>query len=164
MQNCCPQHSEPLESYLDTVKQAGGRITPLVHAIIQIMWESEKAYPLQEFQNQLVQRMGYGGSLSTIYRMVHRLSTMGVLSSMQRQDGEVVYFVCKHQTGHHHHFLCTQCAKIQDAPICKGKEYQEFLLNRLGAHMTFHSLQFEGLCAECAKHHKNHAESKVHKD
>ncbi|HSQ41529.1 MAG TPA: transcriptional repressor [Fibrobacteraceae bacterium] len=140
-----------LGDFLASVQQAGGRLTPVVRTIITQLYASEKAYPLQQFQGLIREKLGYEISLSTIYRMIQRLSRNGVLSSMQRQDGEVVYFLCKGSNKHHHHFLCTQCHKVQDAMICHEKFYQKFLTESLGAQMTYHAIQFEGLCQECQK-------------
>jgi Fe2+ or Zn2+ uptake regulation protein len=144
-------NADLLKSYLESIQKSGGRVTPLVRGILTLLIHSGKAYPLQEFRKLLHNKLNYTASLSTIYRMIHRLVQMGCLNSMQRQDGEMVYFVCQNTSGHHHHFLCTQCHKIQDVDICLSETYQKFLTDNLNAQMTYHAIQFEGYCKDCRK-------------
>lgn len=54
---------------------------------------------------------------------------------------------------HHHHVICTDCAKIADTHECDIDHKVSSILKKLKNFktITMHSLEFFGLCIDCAK-------------
>ena len=51
--------------------------------------------------------------------------------------------------GHHHHIICSQCAKVIEFEDCTLDVLTRELEQRLGVQLTGHLLEFYGLCADC---------------
>lgn len=51
--------------------------------------------------------------------------------------------------GHHHHIICSNCAKIIEFHDCGLEALSTELENRLGVQISGHLLEFYGECADC---------------
>jgi Fur family ferric uptake transcriptional regulator len=51
--------------------------------------------------------------------------------------------------GHHHHIICSNCARVIEFDECHLDDLTHELEARLGVKLTGHLLEFYGLCAEC---------------
>lgn len=87
-----------------------------------------------------------GLGLATVYRNLKALREDGAIEAVQL-PGESPRYEPAGQS-HHHHFQCTQCARVFDVHACpgdlKGLAPQGFQVQR-------HELTLYGLCADCAQ-------------
>jgi Fur family ferric uptake transcriptional regulator len=87
-----------------------------------------------------------GLGLATVYRNLKALLEDGAIEVVQL-PGESPRYEPAGQS-HHHHFQCTQCARVFDVHACpgdlKGLAPQGFQVHR-------HELTLYGLCADCAQ-------------
>jgi Fur family ferric uptake transcriptional regulator len=87
-----------------------------------------------------------GLGLATVYRNLKALREDGAIEVVQL-PGESPRYEPAGQS-HHHHFQCTQCARVFDVHACpgdlKGLAPQGFQVQR-------HELTLYGLCADCAQ-------------
>lgn len=87
---------------------------------------------------------GRGVNLSSVYRTVNLLHGLGIVHRVQLGDGSFRYELAEVFRGHHHHFVCEACGRIEDVPRCplEGTD--------LGAGVRTHRLELFGVCRECA--------------
>ena len=88
-------------------------------------------------------------NVSTVYRTLNTLTEKGILSRSVRQDGKAYYSLPKKD--HYHRLLCDLCGKVIPIETCPLSELEETLQAKTGFRITGHSLEFTGLCPECAE-------------
>lgn len=88
-------------------------------------------------------------NVSTVYRTLNTLTEKGILHRSVRQDGKAYYSLPKKD--HSHRLVCDCCGKVIPIATCPLSELEETLQNETGFHITGHSLEFTGLCPECAE-------------
>lgn len=87
-----------------------------------------------------------GLGLATVYRNLKALLEDGAIEAVQL-PGESPRYEPAGQS-HHHHFQCTQCARVFDVHACPG-DLQG--LAPQGFQVQRHELTLYGLCADCAQ-------------
>ena len=87
-----------------------------------------------------------GLGLATVYRNLKALLEDGAIEAVQL-PGESPRYEPAGQS-HHHHFQCTQCARVFDVHACPGD--LQGLAPR-GFQVQRHELTLYGLCADCAQ-------------
>ena len=87
-----------------------------------------------------------GLGLATVYRNLRALLEDGAIEAVQL-PGESPRYEPAGQS-HHHHFQCTQCARVFDVHACPG-DLQG--LAPQGFQVQRHELTLYGLCADCAQ-------------
>jgi Fur family transcriptional regulator, ferric uptake regulator len=95
--------------------------------------------------------------LTTVYRTLDVLSSLGMVYKFDFGDGRSRYELAEGPkgAGHHHHLVCTECKKVINYTDFIDEEIE--LLNRtekaLGKKYKFkitnHLIQFYGLCEAC---------------
>ena len=88
-------------------------------------------------------------NVSTVYRTLNTLTEKGFLIRSIRQDGKAYYSLPKKD--HYHRLVCDLCGKVIPIDTCPLSELEETLQEKTGFRITGHSLEFTGLCPECAK-------------
>ncbi len=136
--------------YLDILRQNGGRVTPIVSALLRCMHASEQVYSPQQLKDELSRILCCDVGFPTIYRALDRLMQCKLIHRMHRDDGQTMFFVCRHPANqHHHHFICTSCRKVFEIDMCMAHEYESHLSQHLEATITNHIIQLEGVCKAC---------------
>ncbi len=88
-------------------------------------------------------RNSAGLGLATVYRSIRSLLDDGWLSVVDVPGRNSLYEIAG--KGHHHHFSCTQCARVYEFEGCATVDAK---LPR-GFKATGHDLTLFGLCAAC---------------
>ena len=88
-------------------------------------------------------------NVSTVYRTLNTLTEKGILIRSVRQDGKAYYALPKKD--HHHRLVCDLCGKVIPIDTCPLSELEENLQEKTGFRITGHSLEFTGLCPDCAE-------------
>lgn len=144
--------SQTTDFLFKLLRQKGCRITPVVTAVINHLFITATVRTAQQLREQTSLLLGYEVSFPTIYRVLERLLTSGVICSMYRSDGLMRYYICRNpQCGEHHHFICSQCMRVQEIPVCFLDSFTEYVDKHLNATVDVHFIQLEGICAECRK-------------
>lgn len=137
------------DPYIARLKKHGNRITPKVRAVIELFLEHESILDPFEVQARL-QKQFKGVGLPTIYRILENLASSGILMTVASEDRQLRYFICRGiDHGHHHHFICRECGKVEEVNLCLMEEVSKYVKRRLKAKVESHFLQIEGLCSEC---------------
>lgn len=88
--------------------------------------------------------------LATIYRNMHTLERMGLVRRYDFGDGAARFELSPEDgEGHHHHLVCTRCARIVELDDCFLNDFQDQLARRHGYAQISHRMEFFGLCPNC---------------
>jgi Fur family ferric uptake transcriptional regulator len=142
-----------LDIYIARLKKHGHRVTPKVRATIELFLGCGCLLDPFEVQARL-QKQFHGIALPTIYRIMEKLAECGILVTAANVDRQLRYFICREiEAGHHHHFICRKCGKVEEVNLCLMEEVSKYVKRHLKAEVETHFLQIEGLCAKCSLHH-----------
>lgn len=104
------------------------------------------AHPCAEEIHELVRSHLPKISLGTVYRNLEILTALGEIQtlslcgSMMRFDGN---------PKKHYHIRCTQCGRIDDAPLAPLNQLENELYGATVYTIIGHRLEFIGLCPDC---------------
>src|SRR5262249_24747652 len=120
-------------------------------AVLQVLVAASAPLKVEAIHAGLGQRPGGRGiNLSSVYRTVNLLYALGMVRRGQLGDGPQRYELADDFRGHHHHFVCETCGRIEDVLRCplEGAD--------LGTGVRRHHLELFGLCRECAGRAEDH--------
>jgi Fur family ferric uptake transcriptional regulator len=93
--------------------------------------------------------------LATIYRATHLLEQMGMLKRFDFGDGAARFeLIAEGDDGHHHHLVCTQCAKVIEIKECALRKIDSLIAAANGFAAVTHRLEFFGICPRCQQDDK----------
>lgn len=92
---------------------------------------------------------------SSVYRNLTVLEEAGAVRRLSGADEFARYELAEQHTGHHHHLVCTSCGDVSDHTLPARVEEQLEAAERAVRRATgfrphAHSLEFVGICADCA--------------
>jgi len=87
-------------------------------------------------------------SKGTVYRNLQVLQEMGLVDELNL-NGTVSRFEVKQ--GNHCHFRCEKCGRVFDVDLQLNKELDRQVSDRTGFKISYHQLEFRGLCQQCEK-------------
>lgn len=139
------------ETYIKRLRAHGHRVTPKVRAVVELFLESGSVLGPFEVRDRLRRRFK-GLGLPTVYRILEALANCGILLTAPNEDRQLRYFICRGvEAGHHHHFICLKCGRVEEVNLCLIDEVERYVKRRLKATVQNHLLQIEGLCAKCTR-------------
>ena len=140
------------QSILIKLQRAGDRITPARSAIVEILAQSIAPLSAESIRAALAKRK-LPVNKTTVYREIEFLLSRGFVRSVHLDDCAKYYELVTDT--HHHHVVCTNCAKFVDVETGEIEEYLEKLEKKLAKKINFksvrHSLEFFGECLSCQK-------------
>ncbi len=119
-------------------------------AVLHVLVAAPTPLKVEEIHDRLGQWGGRGINLSSVYRTVNLLRGLRVVRRVQFGDGPQRYELAEDFRGHHHHFVCETCGRIEDVRRCPLEKAD------LGAGVRRHHLELFGLCRECARKAEGH--------
>lgn len=114
-------------------------------AVSRVLKETS-CHPTAEWVYKQVRREIPNISLGTVYRNLKSLNQEGKVlklelsGSLSRYDGN---------TRNHYHFRCERCGNISDVDEPVNSEFNERLAKKTGFRVSYHRLEFRGLCKDC---------------
>lgn len=108
---------------------------------------SERRYLSAAAIHRILRSLGAQVSLSTVYRTLDLLVSMGVASSRADDDGELTYVFCT--VAHHHHAICRKCGHVEEVDCAAMDAFAAVLREHHAFQLDEHSLEFYGRCARC---------------
>ncbi len=140
----CQQHTAEIKNKL---RQNKLKATPARLGLLDVFEHVKKPLSVGD----LAQKLGrLGVDKATLYRNVESLEALGLLKKI-RLSGRSEYYELASQT-HHHHLICKNCGRVSDIEGCKVVANNKNLLKKSGfAEISGHSLEFFGICNNCAK-------------
>jgi Fur family peroxide stress response transcriptional regulator len=114
-------------------------------SILRVVKETS-SHPTAEWVYEQVKRQIPNISLGTVYRNLKLLkqtgdiSELGAAGTLSRFDGN---------TQNHYHFRCEQCGRLFDVDEPINKTMDNRVAQKTGFIVTYHYLEFRGVCNDC---------------
>lgn len=131
------------------LRQLRFKVTPQRLEVMQCLGDEQSYLSADEVWNRIKPRLG-SISLPTVYRILDELAENGVITRIFRSDRKQYYFLCSNQ-GHHHHFVCDSCRRVEDINLCCLEGVAQEIARNSGGSVTSHILQINGLCGVCSE-------------
>lgn len=148
--------------WLGRLQCLGYRVTVPRQIILNILSKTDEHLSAEDVYLQAHKTYPRIG-LTTVYRTLELLERMGVVSKFDFGDNRSRYELIRgpEEGGHHHHLVCTNCARIIDytdfidEEVELLKKTEKGLSEKYKFKVTNHVIQFYGLCDQCQKAEKN---------
>ena len=131
---------------LSKVKERDFRLTPQRLAIIRILAASTDHPSVDDVYREVKTRFPTT-SIATVYKTIGLLKVLNEVLELGFPDGSNRYD--GNRPYPHPHAVCTKCGKIMDPEISTIDELSEEMKKKTGYTISFHRLDFFGLCPEC---------------
>ncbi|KAB1502422.1 transcriptional repressor [Corynebacterium sp. 320] len=125
----------------------GQRNTRQRRAVVEVLDTLTTFCSAQDIHQQLTDR-GHRVGLTTVYRTLQQLASMGAIDTLHDKSGETLYRSCITED-HHHHLVCTNCrttVEIDGGPV---EAWAEDTASRFGFQKSGHTAEIFGLCSNC---------------
>jgi Fur family ferric uptake transcriptional regulator len=134
----------------ETLHERGMRMTPQRQFVLDALLELGHATPEQICQH--VQRSTPTVNITTVYRTLELLESLGVVRHTHLGHGAPSYSVHEHQ---HVHLVCHLCGKVTEVPTDTMDELAGTLRALHGFRLDASHLALSGTCRECsAREHR----------
>lgn len=144
MRCCCHPDLEELTTRL---RRRDLKMTRPRRAVLAALQQQQRPVTIKEIYKEL--RPGEC-DLASVYRSIRTLERAGVVKGFQIGDGAPRYeLLAEGDDGHHHHLICTRCARVTEIGECELEEIETRLAESMGFRAITHRLEFFGLCPEC---------------
>ena len=131
---------------LDKLKGRDFRLTPQRLVILTILAGSEEHPSVDEIYAEV--RIKFPTtSIATVYKTIALLKELNEVLELGFPDGSNRYD--GNRPYPHPHAICTNCRKILDPEIASVDQLSEEMKNKTGYTISFHRLDFFGLCPDC---------------
>ena len=88
-------------------------------------------------------------SISTIYRIIDKLSELNVVRVAATLDDNKARYELVREN-HHHYMICKKCKKMIPINICPLEELEHKIADEAGFTITGHKFELYGECKDCA--------------
>jgi Fur family transcriptional regulator, ferric uptake regulator len=93
-------------------------------------------------------------SLSTVYRTLELLESLGVITHTHLGHGALTYAPASHDD--HIHLVCRRCGAVMEADVTQARALAAEVHERYGFATDVNHLALDGVCAGCAGHEHDH--------
>jgi Fur family ferric uptake transcriptional regulator len=140
-------HAAELPELAEKLRRKSRRMTGPRRAILEIL----RAHPHPMSSKEIFGELPQGeGDLATVYRSLHLLEGMKMVKRFDLGGGVARFeLLAEGDDGHHHHLVCTRCAKVVEIEECFTMELEEKIASRNGFKSITHKLEFFGVCPGC---------------
>jgi Fur family ferric uptake transcriptional regulator len=133
------------------LRRQSRNITGPRQAILEILRKHPHPLTTKEIRAAMPDRC----DLATIYRATHLLEQMGMVKRFDFGDGAARFeLIGEGDDGHHHHLVCTQCAKVVEIEECALGKIDLRIATANGFAAVTHKLEFFGICPLCRRNGK----------
>ncbi len=87
-------------------------------------------------------------SKGTVYRNLNILQDVGEISALSLSGAATRY---EGRQENHYHFRCEKCGRVFDLDEPVDNKINERIARRTGFRVSYHRLEFRGLCKDCQR-------------
>lgn len=139
--------TSPLPQLQDRLRRHARKITGPRQAILEVLRHHPHPMSNKEIHAALPEK---DCNLATVYRALHLLENMKMVKRFDFGDGVARFELLREgDDGHHHHLVCTRCARVVEIDECFTRELELRIAARHGFKAVSHQLEFFGLCPRC---------------
>lgn len=133
-----------LQKAWDILKNNGYKETSKRNQILELFVSDERYLTARDLLD-VMQKDYPSMSYDTVYRNLATFVSLGILEETEL-SGERHFRMHCESDSHHHHFICMDCGKIKEIPLCP--------MDMLGAALPAyeidnHKFEIYGKCPEC---------------
>lgn len=133
-------------TFIDTLRQRGYRITPQREMIVEIVAHSGRHMSAEEVFEEVHARTR-ATNVATVYRTLELLVEEGLASRADLGGGRVVYATAEH--GPHIHLVCRHCGRVIDVDADRFKSLFQHIETEHEFVCCPHHFAIYGLCTHC---------------
>lgn len=131
-----------LQSVIRILESRGYRLTPSRLAVLAAVLGQKGHFVAED-----VLRVCPAVGRATVFRALKDLADMDIVCRVLMDNGNLHYKVSA--PGHHHHFVCLACGKVEDIESCIASDLIESEAKKAGYEFEGHWLELYGRCASC---------------
>lgn len=132
----------------EELKEVDLKVTPARLGVLAALEQSETPLDVSNLIQYLKAKKIKADKV-TVFRIMNALTGKGIVIPIQFNEGKLRYESTA--KADHHHFICENCARIEDISDCNISELEKNISQKKGLLIKHHSLEFFGLCANCQK-------------
>lgn len=133
------------ERVLEGLRERGYRMTPQRLAIVDEIMNTDGHITPQVVAQQVKERIP-GVNVSTIYRTLELLESLGIVSHAHLEGGPEYHRKGEHE---HVHLVCSRCGREDYLASDQTAPLQELIARHKGFKADFTHFAVAGLCADC---------------
>jgi Fur family transcriptional regulator, ferric uptake regulator len=133
------------DQIFDVIRERGGRVTAPTRLVVGVLLETD-AHLTADDLIATVGRRKKGIAPSTVYRVLQRLSEVGVVEHVHPGDGPAFYHL---REGGHAHLVCHRCNAVIDIADGALAGLAKKVDEAHGFALDTHHAALLGLCARC---------------
>lgn len=138
-----------LGDFLAKLKRQGHKTTPQRKAVIQALMDIGERPTAKEIWAE-IQKTKPNTSLDTVYRNLHLLVDLGIVSQINLRFRDSSRFELS-GLSHHHHLVCLGCGTTVCLHSCPIETYTLNLGKDKDFDIVGHAFEIYGYCPECKK-------------
>ena len=127
------------------------RETKQREAILRVLMNT-KSHPTADSIYDEVKKEIPNISKGTVYRNLKVLQENGQVLELNL-NGTISRFEVKQDN--HYHFRCEKCGRVSDIDMPVDRELDRHIEKITGLKISYHQLEFRGLCKDCQKRNRN---------
>ena len=135
------------EDWEQRLREHGFRITPQRQLVLEAVENLQHGTPEEILAE--VQHTAAGVNLSTIYRTLEVLESVGLITHAHIGHGAPKYHSVDEHV--HIHLVCDNCGNVDSVPAAVADAFASDLRNTYGFHTDIAHVSVHGKCARCAK-------------
>ncbi len=135
------------ERVLKGLRERGYRMTPQRLAIVDEIMSTEGHITPQVVAQRVKERIP-GVNVSTIYRTLELLESLGIVSHAHLEKGPEYHRKGEHE---HVHLVCSRCGQEDYLASDQTAPLQELIVRHKGFKADFTHFAVAGICADCQR-------------
>jgi Fur family ferric uptake transcriptional regulator len=126
------------------------KLTKGCRSVLEVLQRSENLTSAQDIFSIMRQEEPSAPGLTTVYRSLESLVSLGLVQSVDVGDGEKRYEVVT-PGEHHHHLICQSCNSSIHLDQCVLEDLERSIKTKYGFVVSSHVLEVFGTCRNCLK-------------
>ncbi len=137
-------------AFKDSIREKGYKLTHQRKAILEKIIENKGKHLTTEEVFETVKINFPEIGLATVYRTLQLFVEIGIVSTLNLDDGIVRYELKDINDEHqHHHLVCTKCGSLYEVEMDLLEDLEKNISEKYNFTIVNHSLKFYGICNKC---------------
>ncbi|MFE2996141.1 Fur family transcriptional regulator [Nocardia sp. NPDC059246] len=131
------------------IDRAAPRTTKRQRAVLALLGRDDRFRSAQQLHAELRADGSISFGLTSVYRILHRLTEQQLVETQRAEDGEFLYRL-RRTTGHHHNLLCRICGRAEQFAVSELEHHTERIAHQHRYIDLEHHIDLYGTCPDCA--------------
>lgn len=128
-------------------------LTKGAQKVLELLEQSQELSSAQDIYGKLRTEEEKPPGLTTVYRSLESLVSMGLVQAVDLGDGERRYEVVA-PGEHHHHLVCRECGNSTHLDQCLVENIEEAIRTQYKFEIDSHVFEVFGTCPDCQSKRK----------